>query len=214
MISLFLLDFGGPATLNEVRPFLYNLFCDRAIFPLPFGQKTFATVISRLRSPRIEKQYAAIGGGSPLPTQARIIARALQENLGRANLDIQVSLGFRYTPPFIPDVLQEIAKSKPSGILLLPMFPQYSTATTLSVVAEFKAAFVRQRLEIPYETIDWWFDTPEFITAWCYSLTKALDTFPEAIRSEVPILFTAHGLPVSFVTQPFQHSGIRSLEFT
>lgn len=201
MISVFLLDFGGPENKGEVRPFLKNLFSDALIFPFPFGQAIFADIISRFRAPRIEKQYAAIGGGSPLPAQSREIVRQLQENFSRANLDISVRAGMRYTEPSIPEILGQIAAEKPRGIVVIPMFPHYSTATTLSVLQEFQKAYDTLQLKIPVQWVEWWHTNAHFITGWCYSIKKALDQFPASKRDTIPILFSAHSLPESFVRE-------------
>lgn len=201
MISVFLLDFGGPENRGEVRPFLRNLFSDPLIFPFPFGQAVFADIISRFRAPRIERQYAAIGGGSPLPVQSREIVQQLQENFSRANLDIKVTVGMRYTRPSIPEILAQIVADKPRGIVVIPMFPHYSTATTLSVFKIFHEAYTELRCRIPFQWIEWWHTNPRFIAGWCYSIQKALDTFPESKRKSVPILFSAHSLPESFVRE-------------
>lgn len=201
MISIFLLDFGGPENKKQVFPFLKNLFSDDLIFPFPFGQPFFASLMARFRSPKIKKQYAAMGGGSPLPEQSRQIVRQLQENFSRANLDIQVSVGMRYLAPFIPDVLSEIAASKPRGIVVIPMFPHYSTATTLSVLKTFRQAYDSLCLTIPFQEVDWWHTNTQYIAGWCYSIKRALDQFGAAARDSVPILFTAHSLPENFVKE-------------
>ncbi|MDO8528167.1 MAG: ferrochelatase [Deltaproteobacteria bacterium] len=201
MIAVFLLDFGGPETLDDVQPFLENLFSDRSIFPFPFGQEIFAKVISKLRAPKLARQYALIGGGSPLPKQSRDIAAQLQTAFTTANLDIKVFVGMRYFTPTIDATLAQIAATNPKGMVVIPMFPHYSTATTLSVFEEFNKAYDRQKLKIPFQLVEWWHDHPQFIAAWCYSITRALDSFDETIRKQIPILFTAHGLPLSFITE-------------
>ena len=201
MISIFLLDFGGPENKGDVRPFLKNLFSDELIFPFPFGQAIFADIISRFRSARIEKQYAAIGGGSPLPEQSRQIVRQLQENFSRANLDVQVSVGMRYSEPSIPNSLKKILAEKPRGIVVIPMFPHYSTATTLSVFKTFRETYATLQCAVPFQLVDWWYGNTHFIAGWCYSIKKALDQFHAARRDTIPILFTAHSLPESFVKE-------------
>lgn len=203
MIAIFLLDFGGPEKQEDVRPFLENLFSDRDIFPMPVGQALFAKVVSKLRAPKVEKQYAKMGGGSPLNKQSRAIASQLEANLRRANLDIKVFTGFRYWGPSIAETLKEIDRQKPSGIIVIPMFPQYSTATTLSVFKQFREAMdsIQRGRVTPYQLVDWWYDQPQFVAGWCYSIKRALDQFDPKIRGTVPVLFSAHGLPLSFVTE-------------
>ena len=201
MISILLLDFGGPEKLEDVRPFLENLFSDHDIFPVPLGQEIFAKIVARFRSPRVEKQYAQMGGGSPLNKQSFAIAAELEEALRRANLDIRVFVGLRYWKPSIAETLAKIAAAQPKGMVVIPMFPHYSTATTLSVLKEFQIAYDQQKLEIPYQFVEWWHDQPQYIAAWCFQIKNALDHFDEKERSQIPILFTAHGLPTSFVTE-------------
>lgn len=199
MIAVFLLDFGGPEKLQDVRPFLRNLFADRSIFPFPFAQNFFASLVSFLRAPKVAKHYLAIGGGSPLPKQSKHIAAQLEDGLKKTALDFKVFVGMRYWNPYIKDTLREIADAKPQGMVVIPMFPHYSTATTGSVFAAFEAAYAEIGLNIPYQKIDWWYDQPQYIAAWCYTIKRALDQFPEGGRSKIPILFTAHSLPESFV---------------
>lgn len=201
MISVYLLDFGGPEKLEDVRPFLENLFSDHDIFPVPLGQEIFAKIVAKFRSPRVEKQYAQMGGGSPLNKQSFSIATELETALRSANLDIRVFVGFRYWKPSIAETLTRIAKEKPKGMVVIPMFPHYSTATTLSVLKEFQIAYDQQKLNIPYQFVEWWHDQPQYIAAWCYSIKNALDQFDEKERSQIPILFSAHSLPLSFVTE-------------
>ena len=201
MIAVFLLDFGGPKTLEDVQPFLKNLFSDRSIFPFPFGQEIFANVVSKLRAPKVAKGYAKIGGGSPAPAQTFELVEELNNAFSQANLHLKVFVGMRYLDPFIDETLRIIVKQNPKGILVIPMFPQYSTATTLSVFQEFQRAYDAMKTSIPYQWIEWWYDQPAFVTGWCYVLQKALAKFDESIRATVPVLFSAHGLPLSFVTE-------------
>lgn len=201
MIAVFLLDFGGPEKTEDVQPFLENLFSDRSLFPVPLGQEIFAKIMAKFRASKVIKQYEKIGGGSPLPKQSKDIAAQLEISLRRANLDIRVFVGMRYFSPTIPDVLGQIALLKPQGMVVIPMFPQYSTATTLSVLMEFQKAYDAMGLQIPFQIVEWWYDNPHYIAAWCYSIQRALAQFDEERRGAVPILFTAHGLPLSFITE-------------
>ncbi len=201
MIAIFLLDFGGPEKQEDVRPFLTNLFSDHDIFPFPFGQTFFAKTMSKWRAPKVKKQYAAIGGGSPLNRQSKEIAAQLEKNLKKANLDVQVFTGFRYWRPSIAETVQKIVRAKPEGMIVIPMFPQYSTATVLSVFKELERAPGFSENKIPMQKVEWWHTLPEFVAGWCYSIKRALDSFDPAVRKSVPILFSAHGLPLSFVTK-------------
>ena len=81
MISVLLLDFGGPETLDDVQPFLKNLFSDKAIMPVPLGQEIFAHIMAKFRAPKVAKHYEAIGGGSPLPKQSKANLRVHMNDL-------------------------------------------------------------------------------------------------------------------------------------
>ncbi|MBI4224428.1 MAG: ferrochelatase, partial [Deltaproteobacteria bacterium] len=201
MIAVFLLDFGGPEKPADVQPFLKNLFSDRNIFPFPFAQEIFAHIVAKSRAPKVIKQYEKIGGGSPAPRQSKEVAADLERALNKANLEIRVFIGFRYWRPSIADTLAEIAKCQSQGMVVIPMFPHYSTATTLSVLQAFQQAYDTQKLAIPYQLVEWWYDHPHYIAGWCYSIQKALEKFEPAVRAKVPVLFTAHSLPKSFVVE-------------
>lgn len=201
MIAVFLLDFGGPEKLEDVQPFLKNLFSDRAIFPFPFAQEIFAGIVAKARAPKAIKQYELIGGGSPALQQSKQLAADLEKGLSNANLDVKVFIGFRYWQPSIAETLAQIAAQQPQGLVVIPMFPHYSTATTLSVLQTFQEACDHLKLNLPYQIVEWWYEQPQYIAGWCYSIQKALDSFDKTSRTQVPILFTAHGLPKSFVTQ-------------
>lgn len=200
MIAVLLLDFGGPEKLDDVRPFLKNLFSDRAIMPMP-AQEICAHIVAKFRAPKVAKQYELIGGASPLPKQSRTIAAELEQSLRQANLDIRVFVGMRYWTPYINDVVGQIADVRPQGMVVIPMFPHYSTATTLSVLTEFQKSYDTRRLNIPFQIVEWWYDQPQYITAWCYSIKRALDQFDAERRAKIPVLFTAHSLPESFVKE-------------
>lgn len=201
MIAVFLLDFGGPEGPADVQPFLKNLFSDRAIFPFPFAQEIFAHIVAKARAPKVVKQYEKIGGGSPAPRQAKVLASDLEGALRKANLELKVFVGFRYWQPSIADTLEQITEHKPQGMVVIPMFPHYSTATTLSVLQAFQQAYEAQHLSIPYQLVEWWHEQPHYIAGWCHSIHRALEKFEPARRPKVPILFTAHSLPESFVTE-------------
>lgn len=201
MIAVFLLDFGGPEKLEDVQPFLKNLFSDRAIFPFPFAQEIFANIVAKARAPKVIKQYERIGGGSPALQQSKRLAVDLEKGLSSANLDVKVFVGFRYWQPSIAKALAQIVSHQPQGLVVIPMFPHYSTATTLSVLQAFQEAYDHSNLNLPYQLVEWWYEQPQYIAGWCYGIQKALDDFDTKIRAKVPILFTAHGLPKSFVTE-------------
>ena len=127
--DILLLNFGGPETNADVELFLRNLFSDT--FGIRFGtpgwvQRFLARKISKKRAPSVAAKYDEIGGGSPLvPT-----SRALMERLSSRMPELNFHLAMRYTPPYTEDVILDLYRKKVRDILLLPLYPQFSYATT------------------------------------------------------------------------------------
>ena len=137
--AVVLVNLGGPDKLENVQPFLFNLFSDPDIFKLPFGEKgqeLFAGLISKYRAPKSAILYEEIGGSSPLHPNTLDQAAALQKTLREVD-DFQVHVAQRYWHPLIPEVIEKLSHETLDKIVLLPLFPQYSNTTTLSVINEW-----------------------------------------------------------------------------
>ena len=137
--AVVLVNLGGPDKLDNVEPFLFNLFSDPDIFKLPFGEKgqeLFAGLISKYRAPKSAILYEEIGGSSPLHPNTLDQASALQKKLREVD-DFQVHVAQRYWHPLIPEVIEKLRYESFDKIVLLPLFPQYSNTTTLSVINEW-----------------------------------------------------------------------------
>jgi ferrochelatase len=133
--GVLLLNMGGPETLAEVRPFLFRLFRDPDILPLPRWLRglswPLALLISTLRARRSRHAYARIGGGSPLRRTNEAVAAKLRERL-----DAPVAVAMRYWRPFTDTALDALEAAGVKSIVALPMYPQYSTTTTMSSYRE------------------------------------------------------------------------------
>jgi ferrochelatase len=197
--AVLLLNFGGPTSLEEVEPFLQSLLADRDAIrmPLPGWMQSFlAARIAARRAPRTRAQYAAIGGGSPLLAVTREQARALRERLAVRGADLDVVVGMRYTEPSIGAAVRGLVARDVERLIVLPLYPQYSIATTGSafncVVRELKAAGRRPpRLHF----IPAFHREPAFIGAHAEQIATALHAAPPGAH----LLFSAHGLPVSYI---------------
>jgi ferrochelatase len=199
---LLILNFGGPQRAGEVEPFLFELFRDPDVIPIPgppIVREAFADLISGLRWPRIAKQYAQIGGGSPLVPMTYAQGEALQAALAAEGIDVEVHYAMRYTRPFTRTALEAIKAGGPARIIALGMYPHYSFATLGSSYAEL----FRQHQALKM-TADWPITyVPAFpvdagyINALTETVQEALATIPPDIKPH--LLFSAHGLPVSFV---------------
>jgi len=149
-LAVILLNLGGPATLSEVRPFLYNLFSDPDIIPVPFArwlQKPIAHLISIIRRPMSSKYYRAIGGGSPLKKITLQQAEALEKQLKSIYDEVSVYVAMRYWHPFSSETWRQVTRDQRTHVVVLPLYPQYSVATTGSSVKVLEQIMV---IAIPF----------------------------------------------------------------
>lgn len=192
-IGVLLLNLGAPDSLEAVRPFLYNLFSDRDIIHFPVSQKAFASLLSRMRARKVKKRYDAMGGKSPLLDITLEQAAALEKDL-KGHGDFKVYVGMRYWHPFIGEAVRQMSRDGIKKVVVLPLYPQYSKATTGSCLAEFKREVERQNESFDTYIVDDWATNPFYLDA-------LADTVKEGLRGfdEPHVLFSAHGLPVKFI---------------
>jgi ferrochelatase len=194
------LNLGGPDTLDDVQPFLERLFADPEVIQLGWLsllQKPLARRIARRRAPESRKAYAAIGGSSPIRAESGAQAGAIAEALGRAGV---ASLPFVAMAAWHPFADEAVAEMKASGIeraVGVPLFPHYSHATTGASRRDLDRAAGAAGLEVVY--VERYPDAPGFIEALCDRIGDAIATLPEELRDEAPVLFSAHGLPESYI---------------
>ena len=128
-IAVILLNLGGPESLETIEPFLFNLFRDPDIFNIPFGQRLFAKIISKLRTPKVTKQYKLIGGSSPINNHTEKQRLALRNRFSEHTDSIDVYTAMRYWKPLTVDVVKIVEERKYDKIILLPLYPHYSIVT-------------------------------------------------------------------------------------
>lgn len=204
-IAVVLLNLGGPDSLDAVEGFLFNLFNDPDIinFPLSFLFRTkLAKLISSKRAPKIQLQYKKIGGKSPILDTTKKQAELLEVGLNR-HMQAKVFIAMRYWKPFTNDALEEIEKYSPHKIVLLPLYPQYSVSTTGSSVNEWNRLIKSYELlrNVPVFLVEKYYLSDLYIKAIVERINSALEKFPAEVRSNVTILFSAHGTPVKLVKQ-------------
>lgn len=198
--AVLLLNLGGPDSLKAIRPFLKNLFLDKSIIKLPL-QPFLARVIAFFRTRKVKVRYAAIGGKSPLLELTQAQAFALEKQLQADGLPVKVFVGMRYWHPFISETIKEIISQGFNRLVVLPLFPQYSQATTGSCLAEVKKALSNYKDKVEVYIIKEWPKQPEYIQSLAKKIQAALTAFPEKQRDMVEVVFTAHSLPEEFVKQ-------------
>ncbi len=208
-VGVLLLNLGGPDTLADVRPFLYNLFSDPEIIRLPFRwlQKPLAWLIATRRAKTSQANYAEIGGGSPLRQITEEQAVALNKSLAAQGVEAEIYIGMRYWHPFTEAALADIKRDGVEELVILPLYPQFSISTSGSSFRLIESIWQDdpELQKIKYTLIPSWFNNPGYIQAMVSLLRQELDQLPEP--DEATIFFSAHGVPVSYVTEegdPYQ----------
>lgn len=209
-----LFNLGGPDGPEAVEPFLFNLFSDPAIIrvPQPF-RWLIAKIISKRRAPIAKEIYAQIGGRSPILPLTEAQARALEGALESRGfpvdsepipVEVRAFPAMRYWKPFASDAARAIKAWAPDEIVLLPLYPQFSTTTSESSFRDWDRAAKAVGLHTRAKTICCYPQDPDFVAAHVALLRDAIEAF--ATRDEFRILFSAHGLPKSVIAggDPYQ----------
>ena len=201
-IAIVLFNLGGPDSLEAVQPFLRNLFSDPAIIGLPpWLRLPLARLIAHRRTPKALGIYEQIGGGSPILGQTEAQARALEEAVGVGNgHEWRGYVCMRYWHPLTEAVVRSVQRFGPDRIVLLPLYPQFSTTTTASSVEAWNKA---ARFKVPTVAIDSYPTEPGFIAA---SVELVRQGLAEAGAGPKRVLFSAHGLPEKIIKagDPYQ----------
>jgi ferrochelatase len=200
--AVVLFNLGGPDSPAAVEPFLYNLFNDRAIIALPQPLRWIvATLIARRRAPIARAIYEKLGGTSPLTANTAAQAAALEQALGE---DSRVFVAMRYWRPFSAETAAAVKAWQPDEIVLLPLYPQFSTTTTQSSLMEWRAAARTIGVTAPTRVLCCYPDDTGFIGALAAEMRRVLQRWPPGERKRV--LFSAHGLPQKIVAggDPYQ----------
>lgn len=199
-IGIVLFQLGGPDSLEAVEPFLFNLFLDPDIIPLgPFGilRLPIAKLISSRRSIPVAGKYAEIGRRSPIGMLTERQRIRLVEALS-PHIEPVAVVAMRYWHPFTSEAVEALRRAGPlDEIVLLPLYPHYSYATTLSSLKEWRRVYGNSAGGPPEHTINHFYDHPLYIQALVQRIGSMLRQFPESSR--IHLLFSAHGLPVSLV---------------
>jgi protoporphyrin/coproporphyrin ferrochelatase len=195
-IAVVLFNLGGPDRPEAIRPFLRNLFSDPAILRVPaLLRKPLAAAIAGRRAVAAREIYAKLGGSSPLLANTIAQGKALEHALGDLG-EVRAFPCMRYWHPRAEQVAAEVMSFAPERLVLLPLYPQYSTTTTASSLADWYAAARRAGLSIPLSAICCYPTQPGFIAALAEGISRSLD---KAGAANPRLLLTAHGLPERIV---------------
>lgn len=217
--AMVFMNMGGPSTTDEVGDFLSRLFADADLIPLGRLQSYIGPLISSRRTPKIKKQYAAIGGGSPIRKWSEYQSSEMCKLLDQISPETaphKPYVAFRYANPLTEEMYTNLLKDgfgggKGGRAVAFTQYPQYSCSTTGSSLNELWKW--RNRLEgkgatgldsagsITWSVIDRWPVHPGLVEAFAQNVETQLATYPEESRKDVVLLFSAHSLPMSVVNR-------------
>jgi ferrochelatase len=199
-VGVVLFQLGGPDSLEAVQPFLLNLFLDPDIIPLgPFGllRRPIARLISSRRSIPVAGKYAEIGRRSPIGALTERQRVRLVQALS-AHIEPVAVTAMRYWHPFTSEAVEALRNAWPlDELVLLPLYPHYSFATTRSSLKEWRRVYGSQEGGPPERTVDHFYDHPLYIQALVQRIGSMLRQFPDSSR--IHLVFSAHSLPMSLV---------------
>ncbi|WP_338441225.1 ferrochelatase [Synechococcus elongatus IITB4] len=208
-VGVLLLNLGGPERLEDVGPFLYNLFADPEIIRLPFPwlQKPLAWLISSLRTRKSQENYKQIGGGSPLRRITEEQAAALRQSLSDRGQEVQVYIGMRYWHPFTEEAIAQIKADGIERLVILPLYPQFSISTSGSSFRLLQRLRDRdpELQKIDCVVVPSWYERSGYLQAMADLIAQEIDKLEQPEQGHV--FFSAHGVPVSYVEEagdPYQ----------
>lgn len=202
--GIVLFQLGGPDTLDAIQPFLFNLFCDPDIIDFPFariGRRPLAKLIATTRAKKVQHHYSVIGGGSPIRKFTELQAKALETQLRSSGVNARCFVAMRYWHPFTAEAVRQLEESGCDEIILLPLYPHFSSTTTGSSLNEWNRRF---RGELPVRVIESFYRDKMYLESLVEKIDQALSRFSAPDRPE--IVFSAHSLPQSIIDNgdPYQ----------
>ena len=208
-LAVVLLNLGGPDAPESVRPFLVNLFTDPAILRVPgFIRPWLGRLIAWRRTKPAQENYAIIVGRSPLRELTEAQGEALQQALADDAMEARCFIAMRYWHPMSDETARAVHAWGPDRVLLLPLYPQFSTTTTGSSVVAWRAAAATVGLDVPTQVLCCYHSDPRFAGGVAAAVTKSYAEARASLPPEVKlrVLFSAHGLPESIVKSgdPYQ----------
>ena len=202
--AIILFNLGGPDSLDAVQPFLFNLFNDPAIISLPtILRYPLAKFISKRRTPVAKAIYAEMGGKSPILEETQNQADAIEKTLKHESDEYKCFIVMRCWNPRATETVKKVKKFNPDQIILLPLYPQYSNATSGSSIKEWMKICKKEKLNVETKTICCYPTDKDFILSYANLIKEKinLNKLPETT-----LVFSAHGLPENKIKQgdPYQ----------
>ncbi len=197
--GILLLNMGGPNNLDEVEMFLRNMFADPRILPMsPVLRKLIGKRIIKKRLEEAKGNYRQLGGKSPLTEFSLSLAAKIEEYTG-----VPTRLAMRYVPPFAKEALSEFKRSNIDELIVFPMYPQYSTTTTLSSMDDLHDTMESLGYNPKLKVVEPYYHDSDFVEI---VVSRIMDSIGNKDASSYDLILSAHGLPVSIVESgdPYQ----------
>ncbi len=199
--GLLLLNMGGANSVDEVEMFLRNMFSDKNILTMNrYIRALVREIIVTKRLDEVEKNFVKyLGGKSPLPEITNRVIEKLKNKL-----DMPIAPAMRYVPPFATEALEAFQKEGVEELILFPMYPQYSTTTTLSSVEDIEQRCKDLGYEPKIRVVEPYYDNYDYIKM---SVDKIIEALGDKKSEEYDLLLSAHGLPMSIIKagDPYQN---------
>lgn len=192
--ALVLLNMGGPNNLDEVKVFLSNMFNDANIITVKSAllRRFIAFMITSTRTKKAQANYAKLGGKSPLVGYTKQLVAKLQSALPA----LHVSFAMRYTPPFCDALIEELKAKGIEEVILLPLYPHYSTTTTKSSVEDFMKVAKALGFQARIRVIDRFFENESYNRLLVKKIKEALGANDP---TQMELIFSAHSLPQKII---------------
>lgn len=200
-VGVVLAQMGGPAGLGQVEPFIRSVFSDPAVVPLPGGRRVrraVSSLVAKSRGRKVRERYREIGGGSPIARITADQAELVRDELVSRGCAAEVAVAMRYTQPDTTSAVSVLSAAGVGRLVLLPLYPQYSFATTGSSEAELMRVLATTGGP-PVTTIRSWCEQPRYLDASAELVSEELAKLPGPLSDRAALVFSAHGLPERLV---------------
>lgn len=204
-LAIVVFSLGGPDSPEAVRPFLFNLFFDPYIIALPMPIRwLIATLISSTRAEKSRGYYAKLGGKSVLPAETRAQAAALETAAKGLAGDVRTFVFMRYWHPMAAEVVAQLKDYAPTRVVVLPLYPQFSTTTTTTSMEALKREAKKQGFAVPLENVCCYPTSNGFLTPMVEAIKRSYGA--AALHGKPRVLMSAHGLPQKTIDRgdPYQ----------
>ncbi|HEY0840979.1 MAG TPA: ferrochelatase [Vulgatibacter sp.] len=194
-VAVVLMNLGGPSSLEDVEPFLFNIFSDPDVIRLPAGflwQRWFARRISGRRAPESREIYEKIGGRSPILEHTLSQGAALEAALGDG---YRTYVAMRHWKPHTEEAVDRLVEAGATEVVALPLYPQRSFTTSGSSMRELRRVLAKKAPHLKLSEVCCFPRDAGFVDEWAAAIRQKLEGIPPHRRAAAQVLFSAHGLP-------------------